>query len=271
MSFLMKRIIRRIAIFLVFAFIVGGVSYLIFGNKTIATCSDGIKNQNETDIDCGGSCRSCLDLSDLIIFEARAIPTLDGFVDFFAEVQNKNLQHGIPELNYRFEAIDINNEIITSKIGTTFILPNSTKFIIDQAIKVNREVKETRLIFIPLIKWEKAPDSYVRPQILTLSKSYKILSQDEPGFSKLQGIISNRTNFDFDEVNVLAIIRDDARNLPIAVAKHPINTLLANQNRAYKITWFNRIPAFSLENIQVITETNIFDNANYLRPFELEK
>ena len=55
MSPLIKRILRRIAIFLIFALIIGGIIYLIFGGKAPATCSDGIKNQNEIRIDCGGS------------------------------------------------------------------------------------------------------------------------------------------------------------------------------------------------------------------------
>lgn len=265
MSNLIKRIFRRIAIFLVFALIIGGASYLIFGNNIIETCSDGIKNQNETDIDCGGSCRSCFNIADLLVFDTRAIPTKDGFVDLFAEIQNKNLNHGIATLNYRFDIIDRDNQKIASKEGFTFVLPNSKKFIIDEAIAVNREVKETRISFINPVVWQKMPDSYTRPQIITLSKIYKILTQEEPGFSKLQGIVSNRDNFDFEEVNILAVIRDDIRNLPIAVAKQSINTLLVNQNRAFKIIWFYRIPAFSMQNIEIITETNVFDNANYLR------
>ena len=147
MSFLIKRIFRRIAIFLVFALIVGGASYLIFGGNIPETCSDGVKNQNETDIDCGGSCRSCVDIADLLVFDTRAIPTKDGFVDLFAEIQNKNLNHGIATLGYRFDIIDRDNQIITSKEGFTFVLPNSKKFIIDEAIAVNRNVKETRLSF----------------------------------------------------------------------------------------------------------------------------
>ena len=267
----LKRTFRRVAIFLVFALIIGGASYLIFANKTPATCSDNIKNQNETGIDCGGSCRACINIMDLLIFDTEAVPTKEGFVDLFAEIQNKNLSHGISSLNYRFDIIDRDNQIITSKEGFTFVLPNSKKFIIEVAIAVNREIKETRLAFITPPIWQKAPDSYTRPQIIILSKTYKILTQEEPGFAKLQGIISNRDKFDFDQVNILAVIRDDIRNSPIAVAKQPINTLLVNQNRAYKIIWFHRIPAFSMQNIEIIAETNIFDNANYLKPLELEK
>ena len=71
----LKRTFRRVAIFLVFALIIGGASYLIFANKIPATCSDNIKNQNETGIDCGGSCRACIDIVDLIIFDTRSLTT----------------------------------------------------------------------------------------------------------------------------------------------------------------------------------------------------
>src|SRR3989344_1361607 len=206
----LKRTFRRVAIFLVFALIIGGASYLIFANKTPATCSDNIKNQNETGIDCGGSCRACINIMDLLIFDTEAVPTKEGFVDLFAEIQNKNLSHGISSLNYRFDIIDRDNQIITSKEGFTFVLPNSKKFIIEVAIAVNREIKETRLAFITPPIWQKAPDNYTRPQIIILSKTYKIL-------------------------------------------------------------WFHRIPAFSMQNIEIIAETNIFDNANYLNPLELER
>jgi len=37
----------------------GNITYCFYYGKTEETCSDGIKNQKETDVDCGGPCKPC--------------------------------------------------------------------------------------------------------------------------------------------------------------------------------------------------------------------
>lgn len=258
----MRRMIKRIAIALIFFSIIGGIAFLIYISRPlpVASCSDGIRNQGEIEVDCGGPCKSCQSSKELILFEVKAIPTTKGFVDLFAELKNDNLTFGIPSLRYTFELYDKDDVLLTKKQGVTFILPNSSKYIIEQAVAVKQMPDRVKFIFEK--SGFKEVKDYIKPRLAVLNITSTI---DEAGFLRVRGIVGNQTNLNFNKVSVVTILRDDADRL-IAINRHEIHTLLSNENRFFEMTWAYRIPFFSKIENQV--DTNIFDESNVIKFFQ---
>lgn len=253
----MKQIaIALIGLILLFA--LGYGAFKVFGHffrsSSAPSCFDGIKNQDEAGIDCGGVCKSCEVVKDLTLFNAQAIPTKAGFVDLLGEVRNENLNYGVPSLRYSFEMYGANGKLMGKKDGVTFVLPNSTKYIVAQAIPAQDNPAQVKLTFdTPSFQEVK---NYVKPRLTALNVSFDIA---DTGFLRARGAVSNQTDFNFNKVYLVAILRDDAQRV-ITVNSQEINSLVSNEKRFFELGWGYRAAFFTNSEIQV--DTNIFDLAN---------
>ena len=89
------------------------------------TCTDGKKNQSETDIDKGGPC-TILDERTLAAHATlfvRAFPVRPGEYGVTAYVQNPNRSAGVSEARYRVSVYDQKNVLIAEREGQTPIMP----------------------------------------------------------------------------------------------------------------------------------------------------
>ena len=99
-------------------------------------------------------------------------------------------------------------------------------------------------------------------QLIVQQKEYRLLSGQETGFSQAKAIVINKTNFDFDKIEIDILLFDSFRNL-IAVNSTEVRTLLANQERDFIAIWFNKIDGQAVF-VEIEPETNIFNPDNYL-------
>lgn len=253
-------LIKKIAIAIIFLLFLGSIGFLVYGlfpHAPAASCGDGIQNQGEAGIDCGGPCvQICANPEELILFQTKVIPTKEGFVDAFAELRNGNIAFGIPALRYTFEFYDAANALITSRAGVTYILPNDSKYIVESAIPVAREARSVKFTFHE--PQFKAVKDYVKPRLVALNTA----SDDELGFTRVRGIIANQTNNSYESVMLTVLLRDDVDRV-IAVNKQEITTLVSNEQRFFDLRWPYKKP-FS-RSIQTRVETNVFDDANVIR------
>lgn len=254
------RIAKQIAIAIIFLLFLGGIGFLVyqlFPHAPVASCVDGIQNQNEEGVDCGGSCSvACANPQELTLFQAKIIPTKEGFVDVFAELKNDNLTLGVPLLRYTFELYDEAETLITSKSGVTYILPNDTKYIVENAVSVRQIPKRVKFIFqAPQFEEIK---NYIKPRLVALNT----VSDDELGFVRVRGSLANQTNHSYHNVNLIVLLRDDVKRV-VAVSQQEVTTLISNENRFFDLRWPYQTPFFS--QVETRVETNIFDEANVIR------
>src|SRR5262245_42578779 len=95
--------------------------------KIPETCSDGIKNGDETAVDKGGSC-PLLDerlLSPHAILWARQFSVRDGSYNVIAYVENPNENAGVKVAPYRFRLYDDRNILVAEREGAGFIMPGT--------------------------------------------------------------------------------------------------------------------------------------------------
>ena len=258
-----RRIVKQLVIGLIFLLILAGIGYWIYNTaKPEPTCTDGIKNQGEEEIDCGGPCSLCelVHIKEIEVLWAKAIKGQGNFYDLSAKIKNPNQNYGSGQIDYQFELYDSNNQLIAKYSDTTFILPNQTKYLLKIKAESNLMVGEAKLSFSQ-VEWQK-PNDYQSPSLVVQQKEYRLLNEQDLGFAQVRALLTNKSNFDFDKVDIDILLFDQDHQL-LAINTNEIRTLLAGQERDFVTTWFNPIKG-QVAFIEVEPETNIFDPDNFL-------
>lgn len=261
-----RRTTKQLIIALIFFFILSGFGFLVYYlSQPAPSCSDGIQNQSEEGIDCGGPCPPCqlVYIKDIEVLWTKAMASQADLYDLAAQIKNPNQNYGSGQVPYQFELYDFNGNLIVQYPGLTFILPNQTKYLIQlKKQSIIGRPSQIKLSFGE-IKWEKLED-YQPPQLFVQQKEYRLLTAQELGFSQVRGILINKTNFDFDKTSLDILLFNSSRQL-LAVNATEIRALSAGQERDFVATWFRRITG-QVTFVEVEAETNIFDPSNFLLP-----
>lgn len=261
--FMGGRIIKQLIIALIFILILSGFGFLIYWViQPGPSCYDGIQNQEEEKVDCGGPCPACemFTIEDIKVVWIKAVSNQENFYDLAAQIQNPNQNYGSGRVPYQFELYDSQGNLITQSKGITFILPNQTKYLLEVRIECLQPISRVKLLFGE-IEWQK-PEDYQAPQLAIQQKEYRLLPSEETGFSQARGVLINKTNFDFEKIDIDVLLFNPTNKL-LALNKTEIRTLLAGQERDFIVSWFNQING-QVASVEMEAETNIFDPDNYL-------
>ena len=166
-----RRTTKQFIIALIFIFILSGIGFLVYYlSQPAPSCSDGIQNQSEEEIDCGGPCPSCqlVYIKDIEVLWTKAIVSQGNFYDLAAQIKNPNQNYGSGLIPYQFELYDSKNNLISRSAGSTFILSNQTKYLLQTKIASSQPVSQLKLSF-GQIEWQKMED-YQPPQLFVQQK-----------------------------------------------------------------------------------------------------
>ena len=258
-----KVIIISIYLLIIFLIIFG--LYSIFKPKP--NCFDNIQNQNEKGIDCGGVCqKECNEIKaqDLIIGETGIVSS--GIVDkydFYAKVSNPNAAFGDKNLIYEIEFKDATGNVISSQSGSSFVLPSEEKYIIQNNIELSAMPASGTLKIISS-DWARFDDYYERPDIQIVNKNYSEVS-DGVGFANAQGLLRNRSPFDFDSIKIQVILRDTDGKV-LAINSTEMKTIKAGEDRDFKVFWPSSFPG-TVSSMEVQADVNIFNSDSFLKKF----
>jgi len=253
-----KQFIIASIFILIIIIVAGAIWFLVKPPK--ATCFDGIQNQGEDDIDCGGPCDACSKPIKLKILYQDFISTTEGSFDFVAKVKNSNLDWGIELLRYRFYMFNQNDEQIGFKEGKTYMLPQEEKYFIEQRIEFPKLGRiELR---IDNINWKKLKD-FDELDLKIENSGVRLL---ENNYTQAFGIVENKSNFNLDRIEVFGLIFDNDN--VIAAGKTDMRTILIGEKRYFEITWPYEVSADSFE---LKAYTNIFLDNNFMREHGTEE
>jgi len=251
-----KQLKIGIVYLIIIAIIVIGIYFI--NRPTGPTCSDGIKNQNEEDVDCGGLCGQCKKIEDLQIILQKFIPTTENNYDLVVKIKNPNIVWGVESVDYQINLYDENNQLIGTKTNKTYILPQETKYIIEQKFFSEKQVSkiETKLMNIV---WKKLSE-FSDLEIGNKNTEYQI---SEDGYSKLVGSVENKTSYDLDKIEVVGVLFDQNNEI-IAVGKTTMNTFLKDEIRGFEMNW-PYIISEQEKSFEVKSYTNIFLDENFIK------
>ncbi len=259
-----KQIIIGFVYLLLFALVGAGFYYGFIYQAP--SCLDNIKNQDEEDVDCGGICPEiCIPVINIEVAFTQAISLSDGYYDLVAKIRNPNPNYGAPVLRYRFELKDASSQIIAQKEGVTFILPNSSKYLIENNFFATSTVAAVSLKVEPLNKSNaKQMKNYEPVELVVKDKRFENFNQPNLA-AEASGVVENKTTFGFDKV-VVSIVLFDENKKAVGAAKSAMGTLIAGEERYFSTSWTEPLPvSFGTISPDMLVETNLFSNANFIR------
>lgn len=265
-----QRIIKRLIIIAIYILIIAAVVmafYYVFRAKP--TCNDGIKNQGEEEIDCGGpcekKCESMPNIQNVEIIEKYLIPAGQSQYDALVTIHNPNSLFGIANLDYSFDFTGSAGNVITSKDGTSFLLPGETKYIFAFNVNLSPTDAKSFNFRIKSFSWQRFT-SYAEPDIAVYQKEFNFISGGS-GFAQLKAKIQNRSSYDFREITARAVIRDNSGR-PVAVNETNSNDVRTNEEREIVFNWDNSFSQdIDPQNIEIQPEVNVFNDDNFMKVY----
>ncbi len=257
-----KRKIIILIYIIIFACIIAPIIMLIIPN---ATCTDGKLNQNEDRIDCGGVCRACPDEvvgKDLVITRTDVLAGGDGMYDVVATLHNPNALFGGKVVYYTVEISDSSGHVLAKRNDKTFILPNENKYIVEIGL-VTAQNPSNAKVSIDNVEWVKFTN-FDSPQIIVRNQHVGLV-ENSTDYAEALGLVSNESTYDFHNVVIHVIILDE-RGVPIAVNQTVQNTLNADSQREFRLTWPHKFPG-TIKSTDMQAEANVYDSLNYVKKF----
>lgn len=259
-----NRLQKQVFIAFIFIIIFGAIGLGIYNSFQVKpTCFDNIQNEKEEGVDCGllACGKTCEpSIMPITVSLIKLFRVANGDYDFIAQVSNPNFNYGAPEISYNLILLDQNNSEVSRQNGQFYILPGQTKYIVTISLKSPTDLSSAKLE-IKSAKWEKIdlPDGGV-----TFALQAKDFKQGT-NRSDLSGILFNNSNFDFDRVEVSAILFDDSGNV-LGVNETDIRTFLSKSRRGFSVFWPFPING-QVTRTDIEASTNLFKNSNFIKSY----
>lgn len=250
-EFAMGRTLKQILYGAFYVCFAAGIGYIIFFVILFPpSCTDGIRNQGETGIDCGGPCYSC-EIKTLGAPIVRNvvyfINSSNNTIDLGAEIRNPNGSWGIRGLEYQFILKDAAGFELGRVPGSTFILPAETRWIVRPGgggefplipLPLGGKVAKVEFVIAPAYpsEWQKLKPFAGDAAITSRNTKFRRVPPPHIGFAELYGEIENRTDFFLEEVEVVGVLFDK-RGSVLAVGKTMARTLRPGEPRFFSIKW----------------------------------
>lgn len=247
-------------------FVFGTVMY--FWIRPTPTCTDGIENQNETGIDCGGSCPLACVIpvtgEPLTISEVAFVSSGINQYDVLARITNPNPFIGSNKFSYTLTLRDAAGTDLVHDSGIAWILPYETKTLLVLGMTTSASPAKAT-IEITNVEWQELTDYREAPALRIYEKRFVPISSGV-NFAEVTGVLVNESPFDFRRVFIKAILRDTGGK-PIAVHQTQMSTLAVNAREEFHLIWPK---AFSgtVSQIEVEADSNVFNQENFLKRYQ---
>lgn len=233
MSWAQRRRATYLGGIFLFIFIILIIFAIYFFSRK-ATCSDGLRNQGEAGIDCGGPCVNLCraEYSDPNILWVRWAKVLSsGTYNVLAYVENPNLDAGAYDVPYNFKIYDKSDVLLFEKSGTTYIPPSKNFAIFEDSIDVEDKIPaRISFAFSNNNLWQK-----IASKELDLASISKNLSKEDSK-PRLDVSIKNKSLQSIKNIEVVAILYDIDDNA-IAFSRTKIDSVVGDGTQNIVFTW----------------------------------
>ncbi len=268
-DFIMSRMFRRLVIVSIFlsfnALLIFGIYFGII--KKPASCIDGIQNQNEQGIDCGGICtNACIEVvvgQDFQTKEVTFVPGGNNRYDVMARIFNGNDAIGAPSFRYTFQLKDASGQVLATRSGNNYILPQETKTLIEVNLESALSPASVSLS-ISDVSWERFTGYREKPTINIYQKRYNQLTTGA-GYSGAYGLVSNESPYDFRSIIVKVILRDSTGK-PLAFNQTKQDNVTAGESRDFMLIWPLPFPG-TVERVDMEVDADVYHSQNFERQY----
>ncbi len=202
-------------------------------------------------------------LAPLKVLSSNLINVESGDYDFVAKVSNPNTGFGSPSVEYDLALSDASDHIVTHKVGTFYILPGQTLYVIDSPLKLDSSVTKVKMT-IKSVSWQKLDALSMQALNLVIkdNSGFQLIGQ-EGIYGKVAGSIVNNSALDLNSADIGVVLVDD-NNVPIAVNKTQLRTFLSKTTRGFETSWY--VPfAGIVAKTDVQATTNVFNGDSFIQ------
>ena len=235
----MSRRTKQVLYGIFYLAILGGIGagvYFLFLRPS-PSCFDGIQNQGEQGVDCGGPCaRVCASVnvqSIDVLGSVRVFSPLPGSASVLAELENANASSGAEIFDYTVTLYGPDGSTTVATVdGSSFIYPDETKYL----ILPNEAVSSTiggASISLSGVQWVAASEMGQPPQF---SFSNITTAPAPNNFMTVSGNITNLDASSFGTVLIGAIFKD-AAGTPVGASQTEVNSLAPGGTLPFSISY----------------------------------
>ena len=197
------------------------------------TCSDGMKNGDETGVDCGGSCQRLCPSAFLSpsVSWTRMEQVAPGLYNVAAYIINPNPNAGAVSVPYHVIVYDDQGIEITEYTGTVTLRPQRNTLAFSAAVPMGKRIPAKALF-----QFTAAPDWIVQPDLLqSLVIGDKKYSEDDTGAS-LSVTLKNSSVNPIGRTDVYAVLYDKDGNA-LGFSKTILDGIPSQGSAVAPFTW----------------------------------
>lgn len=227
----LKRQLVGIIFFSSIALAVTGTLVYIYPRSS---CFDNIKNGDEENVDCGGSCAPCLgEVRGLKRIWVRYFKIRPGVYDVAALLENINIQAGARSVRYTVTLLDARDRPIGEvRHGKTFIYPGEKIFLFEPLIDTGDKIPTSVHLTIDQIPWERM--SQENPfGVNVVRKDFASVPQPIATIRFANTSLSDERNFE------VSVWLEDGSGNAYAVSRTLIDVIKTGETRDAVFTWPN--------------------------------
>lgn len=212
--------------------------------KPAPTCFDGIQNQNETGVDCGGFCSAC-EIRTLKLPETSWIKyfPIDNKTAVVAEIKNSNLNWAADSFDYFIDFYDKNNNKIKSLKNKSFIYAGEIKYLFELTDINSKNIGEVKFSFDNL-NW-KPEETFKRP----------LIQLREPTIENtvLSEFLKNNNAFKLSKIKIIGLPYNQYGIL-LGASKTELENMPAFEEKQFKINFPKNIVGIDINKTKVYVE-----------------
>lgn len=202
----MKRFLKQLIYGVFYLSVFAGIGFAVYYYFLVPkpTCFDGIKNQNEEFVDCGGVCESCeLKTLSLINGEAKVFSAGKYKSNVLVRIENPSSNYFLRNFDYEFGVFSNLGTKLFSISKKSSILPEEKKYIVVSGIDADyRDVG--KVVFKPINQnWEPV-SNLARYDFKTNGLKVGISG----GYTEIEGELENVSSLNFSSIRATAVIFD---------------------------------------------------------------
>lgn len=197
------------------------------------SCSDGLQNQGELGIDCGGPCARLCQSAFLPpeVSWTKFEKVSEGIYNLGAYIINPNINGAVVAAPYKFSLFDKDGILITEVPGKTIIPAHRNTLAFAASVSTQkRPVVRAIFEFTQPPLWQKSFDSLGGVSIL--DKKY---TEDADG-SSLEVTLENKILLAYNSIRLGAVLYDDADNA-IGFSSTVVDTIAPGSRESAVFTW----------------------------------
>lgn len=229
--------------------IIGAVVAAFLGVVSIATfyeapsCIDGVQNQDEAGIDCGGSCAYlCIEqVQPPTVLFTKAIQNVQDRTDVIAKVENKNITAAAKDVPYRLTLYGAGQALIQQVTGTLDLPPGASVPIYVPGIVSGKQTVTSAFFEIA----SDAPRWFLMPSD---SRNIPAVSNTVIGGSttapRIDAVLTNPSVTPLTNVRVIVLVHNATGDV-IAASQTVIKVIPAQGSATATFTWnaeFSSVP-----------------------------